>query len=280
MNDSILQEKSIETKNGKIYYYKDLSFPNKPVVVFLHGLSANHTTWLNAIQALHNQQCNSLALDLRGHGFSDKTKKKSLYQLPVFVEDVRQIIKTENLNRFFLVGYSYGGSIAAAYVLKYPQNLSGLMLISANLSNPLKQYHLEFFTPLAQGLLNFLSYILLWQKRKAYYYYEPNKSKGYWHSVWIGLNTMPISVNFWMLAQTATLDLMGQFWKIQAPTQIVRAKKDPFLSNKEIMEISKIRPQTKIITPAHASHFLLSKPRTEITQIILDFIQTNAHSDF
>ena len=51
-----LKEKYIETESGKIFYYLDDDFPNKPTAVFLHGLSANHTTWLQVIKIIHKNR--------------------------------------------------------------------------------------------------------------------------------------------------------------------------------------------------------------------------------
>ena len=54
-------------------------------VMLLHGLSSNHTTWLNFMETLAARGIRSIAPDLRGHGFSDKSKHKAWYALSVFV---------------------------------------------------------------------------------------------------------------------------------------------------------------------------------------------------
>lgn len=177
MNNSYLVEKSVQTDNGKIFYYLNKSFADKPIVIFLHGLSSNHTTWLNTIDLLNKNGYNSLAIDLRGHGLSDKTKNKKLYNLSVFSDDLEKIVQTEKINKFILVGYSFGGSIAIDYAIKRSQSLNGLVLISANHINPLEYKGIKFLTPLALGFINLLAFLLLWQKRKKYYYYQLKKIK-------------------------------------------------------------------------------------------------------
>lgn len=271
-----LKEKNIETASGKIFYYFNDDFLNRPTVVFLHGLSANHTTWLQTIKVLHENKYNSLALDLRGHGFSDKTKKRSLYRLPVWSDDLKMVIQAEKLEKFFLVGYSFGGSIAIDYAIKYPDSLLGLVLISANHVNPFEYKGIKFLTPLADGLLNLLAALLIWQKRKKYYYYKQGESKSYWHSVWIGLNTMPLSVNFWTLSQMLRLNFKEDIAHINAPTIIVRAKKDPFLSEAEAYQMAEKIPQAKIVVPEHTSHFLASRAQEEIAKIILNFVKIHS----
>ena len=233
INKIPLQKKWLETKTGRIYYFLDQSFPSRPTVVFLHGLSANHTTWLDIIKDLHNNQFNSLAVDLRGHGFSDKAKNKSLYELAVFSEDLRQMVRQEKLGQFFLVGYSFGGSIAIDYATCNNHQLKGLILISANYASPLNHLKLKFLNPLAIGLANLLALLLLWQKRKEYIYFQQGASKGYWHSVWLGLNTMPLSINLWMMIVVGRLNFKNRLSRVRCPALIVRAKHDPFLSAAE-----------------------------------------------
>ena len=276
MTSPILEEKFVETASGKIFYYLNDNFPNRPTAVFLHGLSANHTTWLEVIKILHENGYNSLALDLRGHGSSLKRKNRSLYKLPVFTDDLKRIIEIEKIKEFFLVGYSFGGSIAIDYAIKYPDSLLRLVLISANHTNPLEYKGTRFLTPLGYGLLNVLAFLLLWQKRKKYYYYKQGESRGYWHSVWIGLNTMPLAVNFWMLAQMGQLNFKKTIGNIKTPTLVIRAQNDPFLSAAEARDIIKAIPRAEIAIPKHPSHFLASRAQEEIAQIILDFVKIHS----
>ena len=158
MPDDFLKEKFIETDKGKIVYWLDNSFPGRPTVIFLHGLSSNHTTWLNAMGVLHSHKYNSLAWDMRGHGSSDKTKKKGLYKLSVFSDDLEKIIKAEKIDNGILVGYSFGGSVAIDQVLKYPDSSRGLILISANHANPLEYNGFRFLTAWGSRLVNLLAF--------------------------------------------------------------------------------------------------------------------------
>ena len=141
-----LEKKFVKTGNGRIYYFIGKKTTNRPILIFLHGLSSNHTTWLNIMKKLLENGYNFLTLDLRGHGFSDKTKKRRLYQLSVFSDDLEKILKQEQIRNFILIGYSFGGQIAIDYVIKYPQSVKGLILISTNHVNPLEYKHLKFLT--------------------------------------------------------------------------------------------------------------------------------------
>ncbi len=270
------EEKSIQTENGKIFYYLDAAFPGRPTVVLLHGLSSNHTTWINAMNILHKHKYNSMAMDIRGHGLSDKTKKKELYELPVFSKDLDLIVKKEKISDFILAGYSFGGQIALDYAARFPEFAKGLVLISVNHANPLEYAGLRFLTPVAYGCINLLAYLLLWQKRKKYHYYRHGKAVGYWDSVWDGLRTMPISVNFWMLANEFQINLRSAAKHIKIPTVIVYGGNDAFITGKEMKEMANEISGSEIIVSSNPDHFVGTNSQDETTKIILDFLNKAA----
>ncbi|MFA5098902.1 MAG: alpha/beta hydrolase [Candidatus Paceibacterota bacterium] len=275
MNNSHLEQKSAETGKGKIAYFCDMSFPGRPTVVLLHGLSSNHTTWEGPMKFLHERKYNVLAPDLRGHGFSDKSKNKELYRMPVFSDDLNKIIKKENINNFVLVGYSFGGQIALEYIDKHPENVKGLILISVNHVNPFRYWGIDFLSPVAAGLVNLAAAMLIWQKRKNYYYYQHKKSEGYWESVRHGFMTMPLSINFWMISGMADIDFSESIKKIKIPTVIVWSKKDFFVTKTEIKDMAKTIKGAKIIISKSKSHFIGTDSQDETIEIILDFLHTN-----
>ena len=272
INDSYFMEKSIQTKNGRIFYYANLAFTDKPTIIFLHGLSSNHTTWINIMEKLREKGFNSLALDLRGHGLSDKTKNKKLYDIPVFSHDLKMITDEEKIKNFILVGYSFGGQIAIDYTVRYPRNVKGLILISVNHTNPLEYKKLKFLTPVFYGILSFLSAILLWQKRKNYHYYRHGKAVGYWDSVYDGLRTMPLSVNFWMLAMVFKIDFKNSVKQIRVPTSIIYGKNDAFITEREVSDMAKSIPGAKIIISKNPDHFVGTNSQEETSRIIFEFL--------
>lgn len=273
MNKPLFQQKWLQTSNGNICYFLNNEFADRPTSVFLHGLSSNHTTWIKAMTKLKNLKINSLAPDLRGHGHSDKAKKRFLYRLPVFTQDLKQLIETEKLSKIILVGYSFGGFIALDYAIKYPESVAILVLISTNHVNPLKYKKINFLTPLAYGFLNLLAWLLIWQKRKNYYYFDQATAKDYWQSTFKGFTTMPLSINFWMLSEVAHLDFSQQIGQIACPTLIIKASADPFLSDKEASEMAGKIKNSKIVTIEEPTHFLASRFQEKIIKVIADFLQ-------
>jgi len=275
-----MKKNFVETKKGKIYYFKNIENKKTLTIVFLHGLSANHTTWNNITERLSQLKYNTLSIDLRGHGYSDKSKIKSLYKFEMFSEDIKLILQKEKLDNIILVGYSFGGSLAIDFAVRNPDLLRGLILISANHRNPLSYSFFKFLIPVIILMLNLASLITLWQKRKNYHYYKPNEVSGYWRSTWQGLKTMPWSINGWMLIEMAKLNLGKKINLIKVPTVIMHSKHDPFLSTKEIEDMIRKIPQAQIITSTNDSHFIATRAYEEVTGTILNFLKKYENSNF
>ncbi len=272
---SQIEKKSVDTGQGEIFYFLNAPYAGKPTVVFLHGLSSNHTTWIYPMKALQKNGYNSLAVELRGHGLSDKTKKRDLYKLPVFANDLKLILEKENVKNPALVGYSFGGAIVIYYAARY-QKEGSLVLVSASHVSPLIYKKLGFLAPAAYWFLQILAFLLLWQGQKKYRYYRHGESRGYWQSVWTGLNTMPLSVNFWMLSEVVRLNLKSILPRVKVPTLIIRAKNDPFVSPAEARDMAASLPKSEIAVPKSPSHFIASRSQKELIEIILGFLKKNS----
>jgi pimeloyl-ACP methyl ester carboxylesterase len=274
--NNALEKKYVETGSGKICYFVQKSFAGRPTVVFLHGLSSNHTTWMEVMTAMNARGFDCLALDLRGHGFSDKTKRRSHYTLPVFSKDLAYVLAQERIGHYILVGYSFGGSIALDYAARYGnENLCALVLISTNYQSPFKYKHIGFLAFPYYALLHIAAFLLLWQGRKTYYYYQHGTAVGYWSSVLDGLKTMPLSINYWMLSEMVLLDLTGVIRNIRTKTIIINSLADVFISKRETREMQELIPGAQVVFLKHKSHFLASNYQREVLDIMTAFLADN-----
>ncbi|MGY0039426.1 alpha/beta fold hydrolase [Pedobacter sp. NJ-S-72] len=63
-----------------------------------------------------------------GRGKSDTAKVVSDYSLQRDIEDIEGLRKALKLSKVSLLGHSYGGLVAQGYAIKYPDNVSHLIL--------------------------------------------------------------------------------------------------------------------------------------------------------
>lgn len=273
MSDNFSRSKFLETDKGQIAYFFNNEFSGRPTVVCLHGLSSNHTTWNVLTRALRPHRINILAVDQRGHGHSDKTKNHDWYKFPVFTEDLRRIIVKENLSKVILLGYSYGGFIALDFIDKYPEKVSCLILISTSHVSPWRYQWLSFFTWSAHYILDFFAWLVLWHGRKQYLYFNYEHGGGYWKATFNGLLTMPLSINFWMLAEIAHVDFSGSISKITCPTLLIKSKKDALVSERGANDmLQKIKPAKLAIFDVK-THFLGTRYQEKIADEIINFLK-------
>jgi lipase len=100
----------------------------EPAIVAIHG-SAGHAYALTALGERLAPDVRFIAVDLRGHGFSDKPP--SGYGLEEHVEDLNQLIDALGLQRPLLLGHSIGGAIATFAVEARQDAFGGLILFDA-----------------------------------------------------------------------------------------------------------------------------------------------------
>jgi len=97
-----------------------------PAIVFLHGWGASTRTWEHVIAALPPGY-RTVAIDQRGWGSSDHPA--SGYSLAELADDTEGAIKALGLERYILVGHSFGGLVMQRFALEYPRDVAGVILL-------------------------------------------------------------------------------------------------------------------------------------------------------
>ena len=109
-------------------------------VVLLHGLGSCKEDWQVQIDHLA-QDYRVIALDLRGHGESDKPRHG--YTICQFAADVLGLLDALACQHVHLIGFSLGGMIAQEFAAHYPQRLHSVVVINATPSVVLDNWPLR-----------------------------------------------------------------------------------------------------------------------------------------
>jgi len=109
--------------------YLEAGSADNPAIVLLHGLASDATTWLPAIDALSAHPLHVIAVDLVGHGGSDKPDLP--YSLPLFADMVCDLLGALDLGAVTLAGHSLGGAIAMHIGYHRPELVARLVLVSS-----------------------------------------------------------------------------------------------------------------------------------------------------
>ena len=101
----------------------------KPVLL-VHGWGCSIFAWRQVLPALGAAGHRAIAMDLRGHGLSDKPAGEEEYTTAALVAQVARLRDVLGLGRTALVGHSMGAVIARELTLADPQRVSHLVLLS------------------------------------------------------------------------------------------------------------------------------------------------------
>ncbi|MDF5720473.1 MAG: alpha/beta hydrolase [Rhizonema sp. PD37] len=96
-------------------------------VIFLHGAWNDSSQWISVMELLW-QDFHCFAPDL--YGFGESEYPDVHYSIDLQVESLAEFVDALKLEKFYLVGHSLGGWIAARYALKYPEQIDGLVLLA------------------------------------------------------------------------------------------------------------------------------------------------------
>jgi len=99
-----------------------------PLVVLLHGFPEFWYSWRHQIPALA-ARFRVVAPDMRGYNLSEKPPKG--YDPQTLTDDVRALIEHLGHQRAVIVGHDWGGLIAWAFAIRFPEATETLVILNA-----------------------------------------------------------------------------------------------------------------------------------------------------
>lgn len=119
-----------------------------PPVIFLHGVAASLYDWDSLLPAVVGAGYRAFALDLPGHGESEKPDDPAAYtagRVERALEAWLQSLKDGP--PYIFIGHSFGGYLSLRYALRCPQQVRALVLIDPYYSPRQPQPLLRWFLP-------------------------------------------------------------------------------------------------------------------------------------
>ena len=117
-------------KDGKRISYTVLNEESKnEVLVFLNGVMASTSSWVNQYEVLAKMGYKIILHDFIGQLKSDKFE--GVYSFQKHAEDLDQLLQLIAVEKVHLIGTSYGGEVAMKYATIYPQKVSSIIVIDS-----------------------------------------------------------------------------------------------------------------------------------------------------
>jgi pimeloyl-ACP methyl ester carboxylesterase len=124
---TIVEDKWVDAGGLRLSYveWRPSAPPSGPTLLLLHGMSSNALFWLRV--ARHLQSRRVLAIDLRGHGRSDRPAAG--YTAAVMAVDIGRAIEALELGPVVIGGHSWGAAVGLELCANRPDVASALVLI-------------------------------------------------------------------------------------------------------------------------------------------------------
>jgi len=219
--------------------------PNK-TIVFLHGYGGQGRQWEYQLWQFSNDN-RVIALDLRGHGRSDKPEGK--YSMSTIQRDLRIALDVLGVKeRVVLVGHSFGGAIATEFTVTHPERVECLILIATA-----GEFHLN---PLYRLLLRFPKRVL--------------NSVGPFTQKW--LSAPPHVMHSWYHNNLSNWNGWSLFRSIDVPTMIIHGHQDRVFEKPLFEEVTRVIPKAEEINVGASGHLVMLERREAVNRAIQRFL--------
>ena len=126
-----MQAHRVTGGNGVQLYVEETGNPHGRPILFIHGFSQCRLAWRKQMTSDLAQDFRLVAMDIRGHGLSEKPYDAYEEAQP-WADDVEAVIMELDLQPPVLSGWSYGGIIICDYLQAYGEDsIAGIHLVGA-----------------------------------------------------------------------------------------------------------------------------------------------------
>jgi len=122
-----MKSHEITGSGGVLLHAVETGNPLWQSILFIHGISQNWLSWRAQLDSELQDEFRLVAVDLRGHGMSDKPDDSSYADSKVWADDVNAIIESLDLRSPILCGWSYGPLVILDYIRHYGEDAIGGM---------------------------------------------------------------------------------------------------------------------------------------------------------
>ena len=267
-----VQQKRIISGGVEIYYEVCPALAGAPILFFLHGLGGDVDAWRLVRDPLLTRGFSTIAMDLRGHGYSGHPTSTSAYKMELLLRDILAVLEAEQVEKVVMVGHSGGAVLALRFTLQHPSKLAGLVLLAGSYAPP---HYLR--SHVLRHISNTLIATGAWLSPKA---------TAPWHSPYpVGKHHKEYEMRglvrtiyhnslrsyLLILQQLADVNLKDDLGRITAPTLIVAGEKDgiyPVTLSHYMHE--RIAGSTLAIVK-NANHVLILNNPREVVDLIIPF---------
>jgi proline iminopeptidase len=281
-------------ENGKLYYEEEGA--GIPLVLINGGPGGTHHCFHPYFSQIKDL-AHIIYYDQRGTGKSSSDDTGKTYTVKQAVEDLESLRKSLKIDRWAVLGHSYGGLLAQCYALMYPQHCTGLILVASttglsdNTMQPVREktfiskaenYAIENIRKMASdGKLTSAQCIYnthLAGDWKRWFYYKPTNKDGLARFSLYGHNPAPDFEARMRIESDQKIPqsnfLKGKFDDFEIPTLILEAKWElAWWNPSRIEDMRKNHPQAQVEIFEKSGHMIFVDEPEQFFSLLRNFLE-------
>jgi pimeloyl-ACP methyl ester carboxylesterase len=268
------------------------------LLLFAHGFPEFWYAWKDQ-SAEFERDYQVVAPDLRGYNLSSKPAEVDQYKIPLLVEDLRRLADHLGHRKLYLVGHDWGGLVAWAFALIYPEYLEKLVIINAPhpaiferelRENPAQQrasrYMLRFRSSQAEQILSANNYaalvdtVLTEGLKQGYFTDEDRRA---YLEAWSRPGALTGGLNYYRAARlgppmaeggqdtgSLTADLPSLV--VRVPTLVIWGEKDRALLPGNLVGLEQYVPDLTVKRIPDGSHWVVHEQPAQVNASLREFL--------
>lgn len=265
--------KTIEIQENKIEYL--VQGKGKRKILALPGIFSTKEIFQPLISYLE-KDFTFITLDLPGFGKS--TPLKGDCNFKKYTQIIAEFCRRLNLNNIFLIGVSYGGSLAINLCFLYPKRFSGLILVSPFIKKDYIPFYYRWGVKVLTKSKLLWSLLMKYNQsswiERIYPLTHPGirkiagKEIRWWHQTFSRYHP-PSALS--LLKEILTLNLEEKLFNLNLPLLIISGKRDNKINFKHLNDLNKFLKRGEVKGVSKADHALIVEKPKIIAQELKKF---------
>ncbi len=259
-------------------------------MLLLHGFPEFWYSWRHQIPALAAAGFRAIAPDLRGYNLSDKPLGVENYRVEHLIADVADLIRHTTHGRAIVVAHDWGGAVAWALAMRYPELVERLVVLNAphpaaferELRTPgqlWKSWYIFFFQlpRLPEWLLSRRNFAYLdrsWRR-------DPIRPEAFtdddirlYKEALARPGALTAALNYYRATFRAGLPRRRDIvLPVTAPTLLIWGERDRYLGPRLLDRLDRWVPRLRIERLPDASHWVQADCPEVVNRLLIEFLR-------
>jgi len=288
-----LIKERIDVGDAKLYVEEEGK--GLPLVLINGGPGGTHHYFHPWFSRLKDDNIRIIYYDQRGCGLSDFKPGKDGYNVTQAISDLDAIRKAKGIEKWVVLGYSYGGFLAQYYTVTYPEHVAGLILLGSSPTGDGdfgSRQHM-FLSDKEEARLKEIReevrqlrkkekmsrekaiQILIYNNTlngdwKRQHFYKPSKERIAQTALYEWVND--INFNSIMNESESFWDFTGAFDQNPIPTLILEGKWDLTWGENKHKDMQRNHPKAKMVVFEQAGHGIYDEDTEHFFKVLKEFL--------